>query len=258
MKDWNPGAYLKFHAERTRPAVDLVTRIQAGPDPETIIDIGCGPGNSTRVLADCWPNARITGMDSSKAMIDKARKDMPDLDWIVGDAANFAPDVPCDLVFSNAVIQWIPDHETLMARFRAMLTEAGMLAVQIPLFWDMPLGQLIRDAAGQDRWKHQTDGIFELFTIHDSGFYYDTLSDLFSRVDIWETRYVHALDSHEAMVEMMRSTGLKPYLERLADDRERTDFEADVLDRIRRAYPARKNGQVLLAFHRLFFIGANG
>lgn len=254
MNDWNPDLYLKFGSERTRPAVDLIARLNA-VNPTSIIDVGCGPGNSTRVLAGRWPNAQITGLDSSAAMIEKAKQSYPDQEWIVGDAAGFEPGAAFDLVFSNAVIQWIPDHDALLRRFHGMLSNNGVLAVQVPLFWDMPLGKIIHEISTQGPWKEQTAGVSDLFTIQDYPFYYDILSGLFNAIDMWVSDYMHVLDSHVSILEMMQSTGLRPYLDRLDTDLEKQLFETAVLKKVETAYPKQKNGRVILPFKRLFFIG---
>jgi trans-aconitate 2-methyltransferase len=255
MIDWNPDLYLKFRSERTQPAMDLISRVNH-VKPGAIIDIGCGPGNSTQVLANRWPKAWITGLDRSAAMIRKARQDYPDQEWIVADALTYASDLPYDLVFSNAAIQWIPDHERLLRIFHGLLSPHGTLAVQLPLFWDMPLGKLLHGISRADRWRRKTEGVYELFTMHEASFYYDRLSALFPSVEIWETHYIHIMDGHLSILEMMRSTGLRPYLERLAGEAERQDFEMQVLEGIGKAYPVQADGKVLFPFNRLFFIGS--
>lgn len=254
MKEWNPNLYMQFKSERTQPSIDLIARINQVA-PRSIIDLGCGPGNSTQVLVNRWPDAHVTGLDSSKAMIHKARQDYPHQEWLVADILSHDPDVKYDIVFSNAVIQWIPDHVELLKKFQRMLLNGGVVAIQVPLFWEMPLGKCIKNIADEGRWKPHMVGVSDLLTIHDYPFYYDCLSDLFTSIEIWETQYLHIMDSHESILEMMRSTGLKPYLEKLETDSEKEKFEGDVLDQISRAYPRQKDGKVLLPFKRLFFIG---
>lgn len=254
MSDWNPNLYMQFRSERTRPSIDLISKIDS-VEPKSVIDIGCGPGNSTQVLVDRWPKAKITGLDSSSAMIEKAKHDYPNQQWIVADALSYKPEIEYDIIYSNAVIQWIPNHENLLRIFHGYLSNNGILAIQIPLFWDMPLGKVINETASDIRWKDTMAGIYDLFTIHDYSFYYDNLSGLFNSVDIWETTYFHIMDSHVSIIEMMRSTGLKPYLEKLDNDQAIEQFEKDVLTGIEKTYPIQKDGKVLLPFKRLFFIG---
>lgn len=254
VQDWNPELYLKFADERTQPAIDLVSRIVPRGEPTAIIDIGCGPGNSGVVLRRRWPNARFLGIDNSPAMIEKASTDYPEQRWQIADAAVFRSETKYDIVFSNATIQWIPDHDSLLERFIALLSDHGVLAVQMPLFNTMPIARIIAQTAHGLRWREKTAKCSSVFTYHDPGFYYDVLSSLLGTVQLWETRYCHALDSHEAVLEWIRAAALKPYLENLNDD-EKGAFEREVLAGVRRDYPAQKNGTVLFPFHRLFMVG---
>jgi trans-aconitate 2-methyltransferase len=254
MDDWKPNLYMQFRSERTQPSIDLIGKMNL-IEPKSIIDIGCGPGNSTQVLVNRWPKAKITGLDSSPAMIKKAIQDYPNQEWIVADALTYKPKIAYDIVFSNAAIQWIPEHGKLLKKFHGMLTDIGLVAIQIPLFWDMPLGKIIRKTAEDSHWKERLKGVSDLFTIHNYSFYYDHLSSLFNSIDIWETHYFHVLDNHMAIIEMMRSTGLKPYLDKLDNDLDISQFEKKVLIGIEKEYPEQKNGKVLLPFKRLFFIG---
>lgn len=254
MSDWQPDLYLQFKSERTQPSIDLVSKINQ-VNPKRIIDIGCGPGNSTQILAQKWPKSKIVGIDSSASMIEKAKQDYPNQEWIIANASSYESEMKFDIVFSNAVIQWIPNHEELLIKFHNLLSDEGVVAVQVPQFWDMPLGKIIDNIANDTRWKDQTDGVSELLTIHNHSFYYDILSDLFNVIELWETHYIHVLENHLAILEMMRSTGLKPYLERLVNESDKKEFEEAVLNDIRKAYSIQKNGKVLLPFNRLFFMG---
>jgi trans-aconitate 2-methyltransferase len=251
--DWNPDLYLKFNRERTQPSIDLVKRINSDC-PSKIIDIGCGPGNSTQILVQRWPDSLITGIDNSPAMIEKAKKDYPNQNWILLDAEKEEFPDTYDIIFSNATIQWIPDHTELLKKLYNVLNKKGLIAIQIPQFWDMPLGKAIEKIAKDSRWNSATRGVTELFTMHNYSFYFDQLSLLFDEIDIWETYYMHIMDSHLSILEMIRSTGLKPYLDILASERDKEDFEAQVLKEIRRDYHQQKNGKVIFPFRRLFFI----
>jgi len=255
IPDWQPDLYMQFKSERTQPSIDLVSKINK-PAPKSIIDFGCGPGNSTQILADRWPEAKIVGIDSSSSMIEKAKQDFPEQEWEVADASTYEPFKKFDIVYSNAAIQWIPNHKVLLAKFYDMLSDDGVVAVQVPQFWDMQLGKVIENIANQTQWKSKTGNVSELFTIHDYIFYYDIMYDLFNKIEIWETHYLHMMENHMAIIEMMRSTGLKPYFERLADDSEKKEFEDAVLKDLKNVYPRQKNGKVLLPFKRLFFTGS--
>jgi trans-aconitate 2-methyltransferase len=250
--DWNPNLYLKFDEERTQPSIDLVSRISFD-NPSKIIDIGCGPGNSTQVLVQRWPDSEIIGIDNSPAMIEKARMDYPNQDWQILDAGLDDMKGNFDIVFSNATIQWIPNHANLFKKFHNILSDNGILAIQIPLFWDMPLGKSIASIAADDRWNSETEGVTSLFTIHDPSYYYDILSEQFHSIEMWETQYFHILNSQLSILEMIRSTGLRPFLDRLDNENDKNDFEALVLKKIEKDYPLQKDGKVLFPFKRLFF-----
>jgi len=254
--DWNPDLYLKFNRERTQPSIDLVTRIKSD-SPSRIIDIGCGPGNSTQILVQRWPDSMITGIDNSPAMIEKAKKDYPNQNWRLLDAEKDEIPGTYDIVFSNATIQWIPNHTELLEKLSDILNKNGLIAIQIPQFWDMLLGKAIGNIAKDRRWNSVTRGVTESFTMHNYSFYFDQLSLMFNEIDMWETYYMHIMDSHFSILEMIRSTGLKPYLDKLDSDKDKEDFEAQVLKQIRSDYPQQKNGKVIFPFRRLFFIANN-
>lgn len=251
--DWNPVQYLKFDKERLQPSIDLVARIDYN-NPSKIIDIGCGPGNSTQVLSNRWPDSEITGADNSPAMIKKAKEDYPTQKWILFDAGKDTIDAKFDIVFSNATIQWIPDHVTLIKRFSEMLIDNGVLAVQMPLFFDMPLGKSISWISRNGKWSAATNNVDNLFTINNPSFYYDHLARYFRKIDIWTTDYYHVMESHSSILEMIGSTGLRPYLERIDDDNEKKSFENLVMEGIKDNYPLQGNGKVLFPFKRLFFV----
>jgi|APCry1669188910_1035180.scaffolds.fasta_scaffold15206_2 trans-aconitate 2-methyltransferase len=253
VSDWSPELYLKFQDERTRPSIDLVGRISL-QHPKRIIDIGCGPGNSTRVLSNRWPQSRISGLDNSPAMIAKAKADYPDQTWILADAGTFKPKAKYDIVFSNATIQWIPNHARLVMNLMGMVESGGVLAIQLPMFRDMPLGELLDGMAQDPRWGRYVRKCPRLFTYHDSSFYYDLLVGASTSIDIWETSYIHQLASPAAILDWSRSTGMKPYLDVLENEDQKQEFEADMLKAVRKAYPVQKNGKVLFPFTRLFWV----
>lgn len=252
MNDWNPELYLKYNRERLQPTIDLVRRIEV-ENPESIVDIGCGPGNSTQILNQRWPNARITGIDNSPAMIQKAKADYPDQEWLLLDAGKDSINEKFDLVFSNATIQWIPNHSALIEKFASMLRDNGVMAIQMPLFFDMEIAESIAEVASDPRWSEATEDVENLFTIHHETFYYDQLSKHFSNIELWTTSYYHIMESQDAILEMIRSTGLKPYLDRIPEE-DVHDFETLVLNRLMNDYPDQEDGKVLFPFKRLFFI----
>jgi trans-aconitate 2-methyltransferase len=253
--DWNPGLYLKFRDERTQPSIDLAGRIALDTPPACVLDVGCGPGNSGEVILRRWPSAHLVGVDTSKAMIEKAKATLPAHEWVLADAMEYETDNRFDLVFSNATIQWVPHHRRLLAHFAGMLAEHGAIAIQIPLFVEMAASRVIRSVAGKKRWKKSTAGCAELFTYHDAGYYYDVLAGLMRAVDLWQTDYIHVMESHRSILDWVRATAIRPYLDRIGNDDGRNAFEAEVLDGFTKIYPEQKDGRVLFPFRRLFFIG---
>src|SRR5271157_3851245 len=253
-KDWNPDLYLKFRNERTQPSIDLISKININFPPKSILDIGCGPGNSSQALLQRWPDANLTGIDNSPKMIDKAKKSYPENTWIVADAATYLPDTKYDIVFSNATIQWIPDHEKLFKNFLNLTNDGGVLAISVPRFYEMPISKIIARIAGNEKWKAATKGAAAAFTRHDYQFYYNLISPDYQAVEMWQTDYIHVLESQSAIIEWTSSTGMKPYLDRLKDE-DKLQFEDEVLSEIKFDYLVQKNGKVLFPFRRLFMVG---
>jgi trans-aconitate 2-methyltransferase len=253
---WDPGQYLKFRDERTRPSIDLAARISL-VSPARILDVGCGPGNSTEVLHDRWPRARITGLDSSGEMIEKARTSHDWGEWICADTARLDEGVDrgaWDLVFSNAVLQWIPEHERLVPMLFGLVASRGSLAVQVPANAGSPLHQSLLRTADDPRWSRFTAGSASRLVYHEPSFYYSLLCGAAERVEVWETIYHHELPDHRALVEWYKGTGMRPCLERLPDEPSRRAFEDAVLEGCRTDYPVQPNGRVIYPFRRLFFI----
>jgi trans-aconitate 2-methyltransferase len=253
-KDWNPDLYLKYGNERTQPSIDLIGKINISFQPKSILDVGCGPGNSSQALLQRWPDAMLTGIDNSVNMIEKAKADYPKNTWIVADASKYTSSTKYDIVFSNATIQWIPDHEKLFKRFFSLINNRGVLAIQVPRFDEMPLSRAIQKVAGKEKWKEPTKGCAELFTYRDYKYYYDLINRDSKAIDLWQTDYIHILESRYAIIEWIRSTGLRPYLDCLKDE-DKLLFENELLAEIKNDYPIQKNGKMLFPFKRLFMIG---
>lgn len=253
MIRWNPDQYLKFAGERTQPSIDLAARIET-ENPGSVIDIGCGPGNSTQVLRNRWPGAKITGFDSSPAMIERAMADHPDAEWITGDASSFVFKSKYDVVFSNAALQWMQNHEALIPRMYDIVAGRGALAVQVPADFESPLRRTLISVSEEPKWSKYTAGCDHLLNYRTAGYYYDILSKLSGRVDLWETTYYHILSSHADLVEWYKGTGMRPFLERLPDDGSRKSFEQEVLDGCKQEYELRPDGNVLYPFKRIFFV----
>jgi len=253
MADWNPQLYTRFEDERTRPARDLLMAVPLG-DARRVFDLGCGPGNSTELLAARYPGARLTGVDSSRAMLESARERLPQAEFVGGDLRDWAPPEAADLLFSNAVFQWVPDHAAVLARLAQTLAPGGVLAVQMPDNLGEPSHVAMREAAVDGPWKNKLEGALGARQVlPPPGEYYDLLRPLCARVDVWRTAYQHPLAGLPAIVEWLKSTGLRPFLEPLDED-EREAFLGNYRSRLAFHYPARVDGTVLLAFPRLFIV----
>lgn len=258
MSDWNPDAYLTFKNERTQPSIDLVTRIQL-KDPSRIIDIGCGPGNSTIVLKNRWSDSEIIGLDSSAAMIKTAKENNENITWIVADASGDLSALGSfDIIFSNAALQWIPDQHLLLPRLFDMLTETGVMAVQVPYIEKRPIHIGLQELAKFEKWRSHFSNIGAQYISHSPSYFYDVLSKLNGRFDIWLTDYIHVMDSHAAIVSWFSATGLRPYLDCLQSEVLKNEFLRDFEDIVSENYAEEQNGKILFPFTRLFFIAQKG
>lgn len=252
MPQWNPEQYEKFIKDRTQPAIDLASRLDF-IEPENIIDIGCGPGNSTRVLKDKFPNARVVGADNSLEMLDKARKLHPDLAFIQLDATGDFSEIneKYHIVFSNACIQWLPNHREHLSKLMRLLKPNGLLAIQTPIQEEHPVHIIINELIADEKWsKKLTPRQYYNLTTKE---YFDVLSDISSDFDIWETTYCHRMPSYESIIEWYKGTGLRPSLEQLTET-DANDFINDVYNELKSKYKIQNNGEILFRFPRLFFI----
>jgi trans-aconitate 2-methyltransferase len=253
MTTWDANHYLQFGGERTRPAVDLAARVDVN-HPETVIDLGCGPGNSTQVLRRRWPEAHITGLDSSPAMIAAARASYPEQEWVLASAEEWSPPEPFDVVFSNAALQWIGDHAGLMSRLFAQVAAGGALAFQIPSRSYSAVRAHIDDVADDTAWRERMWAAKAALTLEDPAYYYDALSDQARRLDIWETEYIHIMDGPSSIVDWVSSTGLRPFLNALDTHAERQRFVDLLQTRVAECYARQRDGKVLFPFRRLFVV----
>ena len=255
MPGWQPAHYLQFANERNRPARDLLAQVLLTA-PSAVYDLGCGPGNSTELLAKRYPAARLVGVDNSPAMIAAARKALPAVSLIEADLADWAPDAAADLLFSNAAFQWLPDHLAILCRLLRGLKPGGVLALQMPDNLEEPSHRLMRETGENGPWADKLRGAAAARAMLPSPqAYYAALKPHCSRLDIWRTVYNHPLKGAPAIVEWLRATGLRPFLAPLSVE-EQTDFLADYEARLAAAYPASFDGQALLRFPRLFLVAA--
>jgi trans-aconitate 2-methyltransferase len=248
---WDSQLYLRYERQRTQPSIDLASKIDLD-SPAAIIDLGCGPGNSTRVLRERWRH--ITGLDSSTAMIEKARQTSDAVDWRIGDIQTWYEPTRFDLVFANASLHWIDDHESLTKRLLEAVKPSGIFAFQMPALYNQPVALAIRDVSESPTWKpHRLSDRYTLHT-HTPGEYYDWLAPLSKQLQIWETVYFHELANHDAIVDFYSSTGLKPYLEGLPSAELKDQFKTSVLEVFCNLFAIQRNGKVLFPFRRIFLI----
>ena len=253
MSDWNSNQYLKYENERTQPSIDLTNRIRIDT-PQKIIDVGCGPGNSTNVLARRFPGAHILGIDNSPNMIETAKGKYPALDFLLCDASRDLDtlDNDFDVVFSNACIQWIPNHYQLLKKMMERLKKEGVLAVQTPDTSDAPIHKILKEVSSSQRWASHFQFSQASHNNLTQGEYYDLLDDISSDFSMWRTTYFHTMKSHKDIIEWYRGTGLRPYLSVLSEDDKQT-FEHDLHAELINVYPLQKNGDIIFRFSRLFF-----
>lgn len=249
MSDWDSKLYLKFKNERTQPAIDLANRLRVY-NPKTAADIGCGPGNSTSVLKSVFPESDIIGLDNSENMINKAKNTYPDLKFRLCDVNNLSESY--DLLFSNACLQWLPEHDKLIPKLMNNLNEGGVLAVQIPMNTEEPLYRAIAETAEEPEWNlNSADFPVNKTLLPDE--YYDVLSGCSSDFSLWETIYRHSLPSHKSLLDWVRATRLRPYLEAVGEEKS-DKFENEILSKVEKLYPVMNDGNVLLHFRRFFFV----
>ncbi|KAA8616641.1 Tam Trans-aconitate methyltransferase [Pyrenophora tritici-repentis] len=271
QKDWSANQYLKFNNERTRPVYDLLSQViphlSSFPNPR-IYDLGCGPGNSTKVILDAFPTARITGMDSSADMLKKASASLPSVEFVTGDLATFKVDQKANLLFSNAVFHWLRHSNripTLVTLFQGLST-GGVVAIQVPDNYNEPSHALMRVTASlpDKPWapffKDTKIGDLadeerpDLDPIQPPTEFYNALIPHAGGVNVWRTMYHHVLKDARAIVEWVKGTGLQPYLNRIEDEATKQAFLGEYERRLEEAYPKMADGNVLLVYPRLFIV----
>lgn len=249
--DWNAPLYLRFERERTQPSRDLLARV-AIDEPQQIVDLGCGPGNSTAILRDRWPSAKIVGVDNSPAMLEQAKKTDQKTVWCCEDIGLWRSPNKVDFIFANASLHWLQDHASLLPSLMQQLKPGGTLAFQVPALYDQPATAAIREVSSLEAWKIYAPKSLPI--AHPPSVYHGYLASEAESIELWETIYYHQLPGHAAIIDWYRSTGLRPYLEALPDDTAREEFQKQLLERFGILFPQQANGDVLLPFRRLFVV----
>lgn len=247
---WDPARYLAYAGERGRPFVDLLARVPVAA-PRTVVDLGCGPGNLTALLAERWPAAEVLGVDSSPEMIAAARAAAPGLSFAVGDLRDWAPGSPVDVLVSNATLQWVPGHLALLPRLVGAVAPGGWLAFQVPGNFAEPSHTIRDELAAEPPYAEHVRGV-AVPSSHDPEIYLDALAGLGCTVDAWETTYLHVLTGDDPVFTWVSATGARPTLQALPDDLRRS-FETEFKRRLAAAYPSRPYG-VVLPFRRVFVV----
>ena len=251
---WDPHQYSRFERERDRAAHDLLARLPDGLSPGEIWDLGCGAGQHAAFLKRRHPDARVHGMDSSHAMLEQARGRDEDIDWRLGDIADWAPERPADLILANASLHWLPDHAALLRRLTGGLAAGGVIAVQMPMAHETRHHTLMREVAAAGPWAAALDGVGAVAPLLQPEAYYSVLAESCGEIDIWSTTYLQALTGADAVLEWMKGTALRPYLAALTEEVTRRAYLDALGARLSSAFPPRPDGVTLMPFPRLFLV----
>lgn len=249
---WDPSQYLKFAGERVRPALDLLARIPAAA-PRSVVDLGCGAGNLAPMLLERWPQAHLTGIDSSPQMLAKARAEHPSVEFVQADVAHWQPAQPVDVLYSNATLHWIVEHDALILRLLETLRPRGWLAIQMPRNFGAPSHASVTETIERGPWRARLEPQLRRHPVAAPQHYWRLLHERCATLEIWETEYLQVLTGENPVAEFTKGTWLKQFLDRLQEP-ERSAFEADYRARVRAAYPPEADGRTLFPFRRLFII----
>ncbi|MBG0568304.1 trans-aconitate 2-methyltransferase [Actinoplanes aureus] len=255
---WDPTVYRRFGTERSRPFFDLVRQIGA-ERPRAVVDLGCGPGELTRTLAERWPGARVVGIDSSPEMIAKAAADPGPVGFRLGGIEDWHPEPDVDVVVTNAALQWVPGHREMLARWVTELPSGAWLAVQVPGNFDSPGHRAVRELGASARYAERLDGLLRDDPVDDAAGYAALLTATGATVDAWETTYLHLLPAaapgaDHPVLSWMEGTALRPVRAAL-DEADWADFRAELAIRIAETHPER-HGVVAFPFRRIFVVAS--
>jgi len=253
---WDPAQYLKFGDQRLRPAIDLLSRIDLD-GPRRIYDLGAGAGNVTRLIKARWPEAEVVGVDQSAEMLAKAASDGDEISWQQADLGSWQADGAADLIYSNAALHWLGDHETLFPGLLSSIAPGGVLAVQMPRNFLAPSHALVADAARSGPWRGKLEPLLKPPPVQEPTFYFDLLTPAAANLDIWETEYQHILEGDDPVKEWLKGTWLIPFIE-ACEPQHRADFEAAYARLVADAYPKRPDGRTVFPFRRLFIVARRG
>ena len=249
MSEWSADQYLKFKKQRTQPAIDLADRIK-GYSPKRVLDIGCGPGNSSSVLKKVFPDAEVIGIDNSENMVRSASESYPDIEFKLCDAYfELGTMGKFDVIFSNACLQWIPNHEIFIPKMFEALNDGGVIAVQVPMNGDETFLKISNEVVENKKWGF---GEVEKNGTLTPEEYFDILSSCTDKFDIWQTVYYHNMPSVQAIFEWVKGTRLRPYLNALNEEGAK-ELEKEIVEKASQVYKVQKNNEIIFKFRRFFF-----
>lgn len=249
---WDPAQYLRFGDHRLRPAVELLARVDA-VRPRQVYDLGAGSGNVTALLRERWPDAAVSGIESSPAMLARARAEHPDIQWVEADLAAWRAPRPADVIYSNAALHWLPDHDRLFPALIRMLAPGGVLAVQMPRNFGAASHTLIAEAVRSGPWRRRLEPLLRPAPVHEPARYFDLLAPHAATLDLWDTEYLQVLEGESPVLEWTKGTTLVPLLDALPEV-QRRPFEERYAQLLADAYPRRPDGRTLFPFRRLFIV----
>ncbi|MGG5172614.1 trans-aconitate 2-methyltransferase [Pseudarthrobacter sp. J1738] len=253
---WDPTKYTQFGDYRDRPFFDLAGRVMT-ESPDVVVDLGCGPGNLTASLARRWPNARVIGLDSSTAMLERAQTHAAkhsNLEFVQGDIATWQPAPEVDVVITNAALQWVPEHQKLLVEWLRALRPGAWFALQVPGNFNAPSHELMREVADSPRWSERLAGVLRhADVVSEPAQYLTMMLDAGLQAEAWETTYQQLLQGQDPVLEWVRGTGLRPVLSAL-DEADAKEYEAEYSALLRAAYPSGAHGTIY-PFRRTFAVG---